>query len=516
MTAGAVEARSRHAAANTGATAVLDSRGSITASLQTGWDALDLDSTTVSITTVRVAHWSTVSHVVRRCSAGANLLLDGRRALWRERLMRASGPSAWVEAFRTARRDCELPRRRDRRAFLSLMLSRAGGIPSMIRLYHLLDGGADRAFLRRSILRRVRTPQQLRLVRNAFGSSSDSALIQQVLARAGEGRGKLRALRRLSRMFPRDFDLLLQLLEALEAQHDLAGARRLADRLRADPMIDAGIRTAIGEMFLRMDDEPEARRVFSEIVEFAPDDALARRRLGDLYRAHGWFQEAYRQYETLAKIQPDDPSVLLLLAQAAAGAGRLDEALSLEQRVAQTAEPGAAEGLARTALLWSSVHFALLRKAAKEAHDDDRLRALDSRMRRAGVLRESGDLRVSLVWSHPDAGLSLWASYPGLRLSRPDDIDPEMGIEAFNVEEQEDGRYGIEVRRPPGRHLTTVEAKLVMVWKEGTPEERIEIRPLRFEGTTRAYAFALTREGVSEAPLSRAVTATRANRGGVQ
>jgi len=343
-------------------------------------------------------------------------------------------------------------------------------------------------------------------------------MIQQVLARAGEGRGRLRALRRLSDMFPRDFDLLLQLLEALEAQHDAAGARRLADRLRSDPMIDAGIRTAIGEMFLRMDDEPEARRVFSEIVEFAPDDALSRRRLGDLYRAHGWFEDAYRQYETLAKIQPDDPSVLLLLAQAAAGAQRLDEALNLEQRVAQTAEPGAAEGVARTALLWSSVHFAMLRKAAKDAGDQDRLRALDSRMRRAGVLRESGDLRVSLVWSHPDAGISLWTSYPGLGLSRPDDIDPEMGIEAFNVDEQEAGRYGIEVRRPPGRHLTTIEAQLVVVWKEGTPEERIEIRPLTFEGTTRAFAFSLDGETLGDAPLSRQATAPiiPSPRGGVR
>jgi tRNA-guanine family transglycosylase len=70
------------------------------------------------------------------------------------------------------------------------------------------------------------------------------------------------------------------------------------------------VRTAIGEMYLRLDDEPEARRVFSEIVEFAPQDELARRRLGDLYRAHGWFEDAYRQYQTLATIRPDDPDPL--------------------------------------------------------------------------------------------------------------------------------------------------------------------------------------------------------------
>ena len=57
-----------------------------------------------------------------------------------------------------------------------------------------------------------------------------------------------------------------------------------------------------------------------------------------------------------------DP-VNLLLAQAAAGAGRVDEALRLEQALAQTGQPGDAVGLARTALLWSSVRFAELRAA---------------------------------------------------------------------------------------------------------------------------------------------------------
>src|SRR6185295_13396575 len=176
-------------------------------------------------------------------------------------------------------------------------------------------------------------------------------------ARATTPEARVRTLRLLLLQYPGSFDLKLRLLSELESQHRMPEAKRLAEDMRKDPLADAGVRTAIGEMYVRLGDEGEAKRVFSEIVEMAPLDELARRRLGDLYRAHGWFDDAYRQYQTLAQIRPDDPTVSLLLAQAAAGAGRIDEALRLEQRIVETAEPGATDGLARTALLWSSVRF---------------------------------------------------------------------------------------------------------------------------------------------------------------
>jgi Ca-activated chloride channel family protein len=361
-----------------------------------------------------------------------------------------------------------------------------------------MPGWTARSFLRAAIFRRVRTPADLRAVRAAFGVSRavDWTLVEQVLARARTPRARIRALRALAEQQPAAFELWLRLLSLLEEQGRTAEARRLAHRLRVDPLADAGVRTAVGEMYLRMGDEAEARRVFSEIVEFAPYDALARRRLGDLYRAHGWFEDAYRQYQTLAEIRPDDAAVSLLLAQAAAGAGRVDEALRLEQRLAETAEPGAISGLARVAVLWSSVRFAKLRRDARQRDDGDRLRALLGRMRRSGVLREAGAMRVSLTWSHPDAGLSLWTGHPGLGLTRPTDISPEFGIEAFDVREAESGRYRIEVRRAGSERSlrTPVEAELVILWNEGQPDEAIRVEQLRFEGE-QARAFAWTLEG---------------------
>ncbi len=456
--------------------------------------------TTTTTTRVSVRTQPSQLHYARRCSDAADRLLDTRRALWRERLANASGVHAWVAQYSTAARNCELPTWRARRAFLNLLLAKAGNVRGMVNVYNAFRSPSLRRYLRRATIRRVRTPDDLRIARQAFGSAhiSQESLIAQVLERAQTPAQKIRALRRLSQEYPSARTLKLRLLELLEREGKIPEARRLAQRLRKDAMTDAEARTAIGEMYLRLEDEAEARRVFSEIVEFAPRDELARRRLGDLYRAHAWFDDAYRQYQTLAEIRPDDPSVFLLLAQAAAGAGRVDEALRLERRLSETAQPGDAVGVARTALLWSSVRFATLRKAARDANDDEKLNAVLSEMRRSGVLRASAGLRVALVWAHPDAGVSLWTGTPRTSsVMRPTDIAPEYNIEVFDVDEQESGRYPIEVRRP-GDHLTEVNAKLVVIFGEGRADEHIEVRELTFGRGDQKFAFEINGRDMNE------------------
>ncbi|MFO0685654.1 MAG: AgmX/PglI C-terminal domain-containing protein [Sandaracinus sp.] len=433
------------------------------------------------------------AHARAQCGDAADLALADRIPLWRERLRDASWVGGWVEVYRQAGRDCELRTSRDRRAFLEALIDRAGSLSSMIDVYSYLTDASARGFLRGAIFRRVRTPDDLRLVRGAFGTSEvvDWVLVEQVLARATTPTARLRALRGLIAQQPNGFDLRLRLFEELEAQGHVAELHRLAERLRVDPLADAGVRTAIGEMYLRAGREEDARRTFSEIVEFAPHDELARRRLGDLYRAHGWYEDAYRQYETLAVIRPDDPSVLLLLAQAAAGAGRIDEALRLEQRVMGTAPPGAREGHARAAQLWSSVRFAELRQAARNEGDTTRLSALLSRMRTSGVLRGAGALRISLVWEHPDAGVTLWAAHPGRPLARPADLDGELGIEAFEATEAESGTYRVEVRRTTRDRIATAHARLVVVWNEGREDERVETQTIELAPGVRSLAWTI-------------------------
>jgi Ca-activated chloride channel family protein len=447
-------------------------------------------------------------HRTAACSPAASLPLGDRRVLWRERLEQADGAPAWAAVYRRALRSCEAGSWRERRALLDLIIDRAGTVSRMVDVYRALASSGAGPYLRQAILARVRTPTDLVPVRSAMGGADvEWRIVEAQLAGAGSVDTRLALLRDLVARYPGSSDLKLRLLAALERAGRLPEALRLARQLRADRLSDAEVRTSLGELLLRHDQEAEARRVFSEMVEFAPYDALARRRLGDLYRAHGWFDDAYRQYQTLAEIRPDDLTTQLLLASAAAGAGRVDEALRLERSLAESPEPDATGGLARVAVFASSARLAKLRLAAREARDQDQLRALLSRMRRSAVLRSAGALRATLLWAHPHAGLALWSAHPNLELSRPTDVWPELGIEAFDLANQEDGTYRIEVRREALDLSTPVEAELVLVWNEGQDDELILVVPLRFEGDTRALAWTITGRQLAEATAEAAAAA---------
>jgi Ca-activated chloride channel family protein len=453
-----------------------------------------------------VNSWSEERHLPKRCSDAAGLPLSDRQSLWRERLQQTAGVAQWLAQLRQARRRCEVPSWAARRAFYRLMAARAGSVARMIDLYQAVEDPGGARLLRQLIFDRVRTPEELRLVREAFGpsNSTQEEMITQILNRAKTGPDRIRALRQLVELHPGATHLKVRLLSQLDQANRRREAGQLAHALRVDPLSDGAVRTVIGEMYLRWDKEGEARRVFSEMVEFRPYDATARRRLGDVYRAHGWFDDAYRQYQTLAAIRPDDRSVSLLLAQAAAGAGRVDEALRLEQQLMQSAAPGSSSGLARVALLWSSLRLAKLRHEARKAGATEDLRNLFARLRRSGAAREAGALRIYLVWSHPDAGLSLWTAHPGLTLTRPTDIAPEFGLEAFDLQEMESEPYQLEIRRQGSNFAADVSAELVLVWDEGEANERVHVEQLAFTEGQTTLAWTLTGRELQAATPERA------------
>lgn len=435
----------------------------------------------------------------RQCSDASRQSLAVRRNLWRERLTANGGVGGSLSVWREARRQCELSNWRARRTLLHMMIARTGGVRAMVSLYRVFRSNASIAdYLRRIILRRVRSPDDVMAVRAGLGLDVplDWSLFSRLWKSHDDATYRLALVRRWLEVVPDEMDLRLRLLSLLEETDNLAEARRLARELRADPLADARVRTRVGEFWLRQDDEPEARRVFSEIIERTPLDPWARRRLGDLYRAHGWADDAYREYRTLARLRPGDLGVLLLLARASADAGRIDEALRLEQRLSESTDPGVDEGAAGFARLWTAVRLARLKLAAD---DDEMRRAIRRRERQSGALREPPAIFLALTWRHPDDHPELLVKYP----STDDDIGWEPvglggrdhGIYANRIREREEGEYLFEIRRHEADEIRDLEAELTIVSGLGTSDEHIERIPLTLTRETLKRRYRLTDVG---------------------
>lgn len=468
---------------------------------------------------------SRVMGMRRTCSAASSQILAVRRALWRERLANYGGVGGALEVWRMALDSCELEDWRARRTLLDMLLRQVGGVPQQIELYQSFGPSSDVAdYLRRAILNNVRTPEDVIAVRTGLGLEApvDWTYFAKVWRRTTDPEARLRLVRRWLEVIPDEMDLRLRLLALLEETNKIPEAKRLAHELRADPFADSRVRTAVGEFWLRQDDQREARRVFSEIVESAPLDPWARKRLGDLYRAHGWYDDAYREYTTLSRLRPADLGVLLDLSRAAAGAGRIDEALRLEQRLAEADEAGGEDGAPGFARLWTQIRLAHLKTDASPE-----LRSIvNERERGTGVLRDPPAIFAALTWAHPDDAPELFVRYPTeetdeeLAWERAPRLGGEFGVEAALPRDRDEGDYLFELRREERDQLRDIEAELMVIVSPGTPGEQILRTPVRLTREQRKLRFRLTAANALDAapiPPPRAearapATRTRAQR----
>jgi Ca-activated chloride channel family protein len=275
----------------------------------------------------------------------------------------------------------------------------------------------------------------------------------------------------------------------------LPGARQEAERLRARPDVDAHVRTSVGELYLRVAarekdarqkalDEASARRAFGEIVEFAPDDPVARRRLGDLLRAHGWYSDARRQYETLATLTPDDPSVALLLAAAAEGEGQLEAAVRWTEKGRGAGAPDVDTGPAATARAFAATFLAWGRLSAREGKRDKELQSLLNRAKTvlASDRAPSGKVaRVALTWSHPELHPVLYSNALGSPMPAAEG-DITLGIAQVRLP-LKDGAF-VEVKVEPDEVEAAArlgaEAILTVVFDELGKGEKVVRVPVRF------------------------------------
>jgi Ca-activated chloride channel family protein len=392
------------------------------------------------------------------------------------------------------------------------MLDAMPGVGGKVQLYRTMArdlGAAD--VLYRGILARIRTPEEMRELHGALGLKAvDPGILAKLIAETPDAAERAKKLRALSQQFPDDLSLALELLNAYEDAGDRTALGDLSRKLRQRPDADARVRTAVGELFLRLSSGSnaaeekvhllaEGRRAFGEIVEFAPDDPVPRRRLGDMLLAHGFFAEAARQYETLARLTPDDAKVLLLQACAAEGQGLLEEALKWAEKGGIVGAPDGSSGAAVTARALSATHLAWARLAAldgKRAEEHQALSARAARVLSGGRIDpgKPAGARVSLTWSHPELHPSLWTNALGTPMPAPDG-DITLGVSQAIVPERADSF--VEVRLEPGdvAHAARLgaTAELTIVFDELGKTEKIFRKRIRFErGGPPTQRFSLT------------------------
>jgi Ca-activated chloride channel family protein len=434
------------------------------------------------------------------CSAAASAPFEERVGLWRERLSKVPGSApAVAQIYRSALSSCEAPSYRERARLLSLMLDAMPGVRGKVSLYRSMArdlGAAD--LLYRGLLARIRTPEEIRELHDALGLKAvDAGILAKLVDGTPDPKLRAAKLRALWAEFPDDLVLGLELLNAHEDAADDAAARDLARKLRERPDADASVRTAVGELYLRLagrapspDDkaslQAEGRRAFGEIVEFAPEDPVARRRLADLLMAHAFFADAARQYETLARLTPDDSKVAILRAGAAEGQGLLEEALKWAEKGGASGAPDGSSGPAVTARALAATHLAWARLAATEAKRADELEALLARAARvlSGARLDPdkpAGIRVSLTWSHPELHPSLWTNALGTAMPAPDG-DITLGVAQAMVPER--GDAFVEVRLEPSdvAHAARLgaTAELTVVFDELGKTEKIVRKRIQF------------------------------------
>jgi len=430
----------------------------------------------------------------RNCPPSSRLPRALRRVLWRERLAaRGAGWSPAVAVWQDAAARCELRWWEDRVALLEILVDVLGDPAQVVELRNAIGDAGAVDWLDAAIARRFGASWAWRAHQARRVMIDWDSLLTRLAAPGITPQQKVALLRAWLAVAPRDVDLRLRLMAALEEANLPREARALGDRLRRDPLADARVRGQVGELLLRLGDRAEASRAFTEIAEFAPYDPYARARLGDLLLTYGQAAEAYHHYQTLTLLQPGDPLALVRAALAALAAGREDEGLRLLRRSSEEAG-GEGAGLAARRILDAEVA-----RVAAARPDDPAVRAWLRASAPAGLSREP---ELAVRWTHPDVGVEVLARAAGEEaFTQVGDVPAALGLRAWTPAAALDGTR-LVVRAPVGlQGARSAEARVQLLVPDGGRARLVE-RVVRFDREHRAFGFVARGGSLTEEPVA--------------
>lgn len=376
------------------------------------------------------------------CSDASTRSMSTRRRLWARQLDRHASMSNMLQAYEAAVATCEIERWRDQKTFLDLLQARARTEAEIQLLLGHFAGDEDATtFLTQALLRRLVDANLIATVVYAkHGLTVDWFAVDLELRQTDDPRERLEILDRALRRSPGDPDGERRMIRELVAQdrRDEAITRGLG--LRAQGQVTPELTVVIGDLLAAAGRDDEARRLYSELVEYAPDSLPSRQLVGDLFLRHHWFADAYRQYELLLA-RAETPDSAIRLARAAAGTGRTDEALRLLKRVySGEGRPGIDDPRR-----WAKLHAAAILAALLDAEIDVPRSKLVSELK--GLKLSDGPATWEiLTWDDLGADLVLVPDY---------EADPDRAIapDADRVDATGTGLYAIQ---PAGDHALVV------------------------------------------------------------
>ncbi len=339
------------------------------------------------------------------CSDAASRSLTLRRALWERRLAVEPSMAGKLGVYEASVAACEVPHWRDQRVFLQLLqvaVASEGDVEML--LAHFTPQPEARNWLARALLRRLVQPSLLGAVESSmFGANVRWYLVAYEVSLETDPDLRLQIIEAALARSVGDPEGELLMLRELDRQGKLDDALARARRLRDRGLLTTALVQELGDLLAARGREDDAKRTFSEIIEFDPSSAASRQLLGDIFLRHGWYEDAYRQYEELVNMAPEAAGFSIRLARAALGAGRSDEALRILRKVAAGEGRPGADDPRRWARLTSAVTLAFLLEEA------------DPEVPRSELLRELGRLQLFekgttwklLVWRDLDASLTV-------------------------------------------------------------------------------------------------------------
>jgi tetratricopeptide (TPR) repeat protein/Mg-chelatase subunit ChlD len=340
------------------------------------------------------------------CSDASNRSLFQRKLLWQRRLARQTSMAGRLQVYEASSAACELPRWRDQQVLLELLQASVETEAEIRLLLGHFAGDRDaQQFLGRALMRRLVDSHLLATVEHALFGVQDWFAIDQRLAVTDDPDARLAILNGALQASPGDPDGERRMIAELVARGRAADAIARGRRLREQGSLTPELVLILGELLAKQGDEAAAKRLFSELVEFAPDSLVSRKLLGDTFLRHGWHEDAYRQYALLMQ-SAEAPWVALRMARAAAGTGRTDEALRLLRRVASGEGRPGADDPRRWARLHAAGLLAELLAGGSEGAKDLPKDKLEAELRAQGLF-ESPNTWELLIWDDLDADLML-------------------------------------------------------------------------------------------------------------